>query len=112
MDIRDIPVYIAHYTPAVERKAFMERQLSGVGFFDVTFIETFDREVLTAEDYASYEPSPEKGRERFGEIHATMLENAAFNGSKKTGLKASIMPRRSHSSGLLSRQIYRRPLNI
>lgn len=84
MDIRDIPVYVAHYTPAADRKRFMARQLADVGFRQVTFIESFDREALTESDLAAYDPSPEKSRQRSAETRTVILENAVFNGSKKS----------------------------
>jgi len=41
-----LPIYILHYTPNKERKIHMNRQLADHGL-SATFIETYDREVLT-----------------------------------------------------------------
>ena len=49
ISIEDIKITIVHYTPLVERKIFLKSELDK-RFLNYTFIEDYDREVLTSKD--------------------------------------------------------------
>jgi len=47
-------IYITHYTPLVDRKQNIIKQLTSAGITDYEFIETYDREQLTRQDIEKF----------------------------------------------------------
>ena len=47
-------LYITHYTPLVDRKQNIIKQLTSAGITDYEFIETYDREQLTRQDIEKF----------------------------------------------------------
>jgi len=77
--IRLLPVYVIHFAPLLERRAFMERQLAAADL-SCCFIEEADCNGLSSETIkAYYEYSEAKWREQIGSMHDILAENACFN---------------------------------
>lgn len=50
----NLPTYIMHYTPNVDRKRVLSNILKKELFENITWIEDYDREVLTEQDFLKY----------------------------------------------------------
>jgi GR25 family glycosyltransferase involved in LPS biosynthesis len=79
IDLQSLPVYVVHFAPLVERRAFMERQLGAAGFVGC-FLDDVDRYGLPADiRNFYYEFSVTKWNDQIASMKGILAENAQFN---------------------------------